>query len=73
MQIDRSTLQKLLTLSDRQLEMVVRKLAAEWGLDLSQFEVTPGNMESLRQALGSATDEDIARLSAQLSGGKGNK
>jgi hypothetical protein len=69
LQLDRNALNKLLLLSDRQLEAVVLKLATEYGLDLSEFHVTPGNIKSLREALRTATDEDLTRLGEQLSDG----
>ena len=69
MQLDRNALNKLLLLNDRQLEAVVLKLAAEYGLDLSEFHVTPGNIKGLREALRTADDEELTRLGEQLSNG----
>lgn len=71
MQLDRNMLNKLLALNDKQLEAVVRRFGEEYGLDLSQFRVMPGNMESLRQALRTATDEELLQLRTQL--GKGGR
>lgn len=71
MQLDRNMLNKLLSLNDKQLEAVVRRFGEEYGLDLSQFRVMPGNMESLRQALRTATDEELLQLRTQL--GKGGR
>ncbi|MBP3396059.1 MAG: hypothetical protein J6L87_02680 [Clostridia bacterium] len=71
MQLDRNMLNKLLSLNDKQLEAVVRRFGEEYGLDLSQFHVMPGNMESLRQALRTATDEELLQLRTQL--GKGGR
>lgn len=73
MQLDRRALNRLLSLSDRQLETVIERLASEYGLDLSSFQIKEGDMESLRRALGSATDEDLLRLGEQLKNGGGRR
>ncbi|MBE6597705.1 MAG: hypothetical protein E7641_08580 [Ruminococcaceae bacterium] len=62
MQIDRQSLEKLLTLNDRQLIAVINRLAADSGIDLSAFGVSSGDVKKLRSALGSATDEDLERV-----------
>ena len=69
MQLDRNMLNKLLALNDKQLEAVVRRFAEEYGLDLSEFRVSPGNMESLRQLLRTASDEELLKLRTQLQNG----
>ena len=66
MQFDRKALDRLLLLNDRQLEMVVRKLATDYGLDLSSLHITTDNLKGLRQALRSATDEELSALGEQL-------
>ena len=65
MQIDRASLEKLLTLNDRQLKAVVDKIAAESGIDLSSFSLNPSDIAGIRAALSSATDEDLKRVSQQ--------
>lgn len=59
MQIDRQSLEKLLTLNDRQLLLVINKLAADSGIDLSSFNVNTKDIKSIRAALGSASDADL--------------
>ncbi len=66
MQFDRKALDRLLLLNDRQLEMVVRKLATDYGLDLSTLNITTDNLKGLREALRSATDEELSALGDQL-------
>lgn len=66
MQFDRKALDRLLLLNDRQLEMVVRKLATDYGLDLSSLHITTDNLKGLREALRSATDEELSALGEQL-------
>lgn len=70
MQLDRNALNKLLALNDKQLETVIRKLATDYGLDLSQLKVTPDNMKNLREALRGATDEELQKIGEQLKNGK---
>jgi len=65
MQIDRDALNKLLSLNDRQLKAVIGKIAAESGIDLSQFSINTKDIESIRTALSSATDEDLAKASRE--------
>ena len=66
MQLDHKTLQKMLSLSDEQLTSVIRSLAENSGLDLTQFNITPGDINSIRAALSGATDADLARATEQL-------
>ena len=74
MQIDRKTLQGLLSLSDGQLTAVIRNLAASSGLDLSEFNIRPNDIQSIRSALSGATDEDLLKITEQLHGfKKGNR
>ena len=66
MQLDRKMLDRLLALNDRQLQAVIDKLVSEYGLDLSGFQVRPGDMESLRRAIRNAGDEELLSLTRQL-------
>lgn len=65
MQIDRKSLEKLLTLNDRQLAAMIKRIAGEGGIDLSSFNVNPQDLESVRQALRGATDEDLLNITRQ--------
>ena len=74
MQLDRNALNKLLSLSDRQLEAVIKKLGTEYGLDLSQFQVKEGDLDGLRHAMRSASDEELGKIGLQLkNGGRGRE
>lgn len=66
MQLDKRTLQKMLSLSDEQLTAVIRTLAESSGLDLSSFNIRPDDINSIRTALSGATDEDLVRATEQL-------
>ncbi len=62
MQIDRESLEKLLTLNDRQLKVVINRLAAESGIDPATFNINTSDIQSIRRALMSASDADLARV-----------
>ncbi len=65
MQIDREALDKLLTLNDRQLKMIIQRLAAQSGIDPAQFNMDPKSIDSIRYALQNASDEDLKRVAEQ--------
>lgn len=73
MQIDREALEKLLTLNDRQLKMVIGKLAADSGIDPASLNIAPKNIESIRRALSSATDADLERIAQAYEQNQKNK
>ncbi len=62
MQIDRQSLEKLLSLNDRQLKLFINKLAADSGIDPAEFNINTQDIESIRRALSTATDSDLARI-----------
>ncbi len=70
MQLDRKMLDRLLALNDRQLEIVIQKLATEYGVDLARFQVRPGDMESLRRAIRNASDSDLLAIGEQFKKGR---
>lgn len=65
MQLDREALNKLLTLNDRQLKLIIQRLAAESGIDPAEFNIDPKSIESIRAALSTASDEDLRRIAEQ--------
>lgn len=65
MQIDRASLEKLLTLNDRQLKNVIQSLIVQSGIDPAEFHINPQDIQSIRQALGSASDEDLKKIAEQ--------
>ena len=64
MQLNQSTLNRLLSMNDEQLVRFIRQIGAESGLDLSQIGLDASNIQALRQALGSTTEEDLKRYRA---------
>lgn len=73
MQIDRQALEKLLEMNDRQLKTVITRLAAQSGIDPSEFNIDPKSIESIRKALGSASDEDLKRIAEQYEANRGKR
>ena len=76
MQIDRRSIEKLLTLNDRQLGLIITKLLSESGMDPKMLNIDPKDISSVRRALGSASDEELRRVTEQYEeykrrGGKG--
>ena len=65
MQIDRASLEKLLTLNDRQLMGVISRLVAQSGIDPAEFSIDPKDIQSIRSALTNASDEDLQRIAEQ--------
>lgn len=72
MQIDRKALERLLTLNDRQLKLVITKLASESGIDPATLNINPNDIASVRRALSGATDEDLKMITAQYEDYKRN-
>ena len=70
MQFDRTALERLLMLNDKQLEIVVKKLAEDYGLDLTALNVDATNIKKLREALRHADDETLQGLGEQLKKGR---
>ncbi len=66
MKWDKNAVNALLGMSDDRLRLVIRTLAARAGVDAASLPLTQSELAALRQALGSATEEDITRLAAQF-------
>ena len=62
MQIDQKMLNRLLAMDDKQLAEIIQTVAAEAGIPPTQLGLNPQNVESIRQALGSATEDDLQQL-----------
>ena len=70
MQLDKKTLDRLALLSDDQLRMVLGRLLAEYGVDVSRVPLASMDMGALRALLQAATDEDISRFVQMFSNGQ---
>lgn len=73
MEIKRESIDKLLSLNDWQLKMIIQRLIAESGIDPSQFNIDAESVESIRKALSTASDEDLKRVAEQYEQNKGKK
>lgn len=64
MQIDQKTLKLLLAMNDEQLSALLEKIAKESGITPEAFGAQSSDLQKIRQALGSATEEDIQKMNA---------
>ena len=62
MQIDERMLKKLLAMNDEQLGQMIQKIATESGIDPAQLGINPQNIESVRSALGSIGEDELAGI-----------
>jgi len=62
MQLDQKMLNRILTMNDEQLASLINEIAKEAGIDPSQLGLNPQNIASVRQALGSATEDDLQKM-----------
>ena len=65
MEIKRENIDKLLSLNDWQLKMIIQRLATESGIDPSQFNIDTNSIESIRQALATASDAELKQIAEQ--------
>ena len=70
MQFDRTALERLLMLNDKQLETVIRKLAEDYSLDLTALSLDTTNIKKLREALRRADDATLQSLGEQFKNGR---
>ncbi len=73
MEIKRENVDKLLSLNDWQLKMIIQKIANESGIDPSQFNIDTNSIESIRRALSSATDDELRQVAEQYEQNMKNK
>ena len=66
MQLDEKAINRLLSLSDRQLEELIRSIGNEGGIDLSTFRISSTDAASIRKALRGFTESDLERANAAL-------
>ena len=65
MEIKRENIDKLLSLNDWQLKMIIQKLANESGIDPSQFNIDTNSIKSVRRALTTASDAELKQIAEQ--------
>ncbi|MBE6585716.1 MAG: hypothetical protein E7645_04215 [Ruminococcaceae bacterium] len=69
MQLDKQSLNRLIALNDDQLRMVLKGLIREYGIDPQAIPLEQFDMSKLREALAGATEADVQKFAAMLSGG----
>ena len=62
MKIDREMLRRILTLDDSQLKFIISRIAAQTGVDISGFDMSPAALAKLRLAVESADDAELEKL-----------
>jgi hypothetical protein len=62
MKLDKRMVNRLLSMNDEQLGNVIKSIAAESGIDPSVLGLNPDNIQSIRQALGMASPEDLQQM-----------
>lgn len=70
MEINRDSINRLLSLNDRQLKSIIQSLAKESGIDPTDFNIDTNSIVSIRSALSEASDEDLRRIAEQYEAGK---
>ncbi len=66
MMLDKRAIDMLLTLDDEKLTRVIKKIAADAGIDPSTVNIGERELAGLRTALSGATEGDIARAGELL-------
>ena len=66
MNLDQNSVRKLLALNDTQLRMVLRKLAADYGVDLSDFPLGADELAQIRGLLSVADPQQIEQMLARF-------
>ena len=68
MQMDKTQLERLLSLDDTKLRGVLHGLLKEYGIDPNSVPLEQFDMGKLRAALSGATEADVQRFIGMLSG-----
>ena len=65
MQLDKRSVDKLLSLDDATLGTIIQKVIRDAGIDPSEFGASANDVKSIRRALTGITESDLARISEQ--------
>lgn len=68
MQLDQNMVAKMLSLSDSELEMFLRQVGQENGIDLGGFQMSAKDAAEIRTALSALRPDDIARMRQMWNG-----
>ena len=74
MNLDKNSINMLLSLDDARLSTVIRQLASSAGISPNSINLGPKELSSIRQALSMATDGDLSRAAELIKNfKKGNR
>ncbi len=73
MMLDKNTLEKILKLPDDQLILIIKSLAKESGVDISNLNIGKSQLDGIRNALSTATPEDLQKAGEILKGYKNKR
>ncbi|MBP3376448.1 MAG: hypothetical protein J6L83_06750 [Clostridia bacterium] len=73
MNLDKNSINMLLSLDDTRLAIVIRQLAQSSGIPADSLKLGPAELSGIRSALSMATDGDISRAAELIKGYKMGK
>ncbi len=73
MNLDKNSINMLLSLDDARLSVVIRQLAASAGIPADSIRLGENELKGIRQALSMATDGDISRAAELIKSYKQGK
>ena len=73
MTLDKRAVDMLLTLDDKRLALVIKKLLTDAGVDASGINFGASELSGIRAALSGATNEDLARATELIQNYKNAK
>ncbi len=68
MKIDRASIMRMLALDDRQLKMIIERVAAGAGVDIPAESLTPQALAALRTAVEQAEDSELEGIAKSFAG-----
>lgn len=71
--LDKRSIDMLLSLDDARLALVIKKLAADAGIDPENVKLGQSELAGIRAALGGANENDIARAAELIKSYKNGK
>ena len=74
MNLDKNSINMLLSLDDARLAVVIRQLASSAGISPDSINISPNELAAIRQALSMANDGDLSRAAELIKNfKKGNR
>lgn len=73
MTLDKRSIDMLLTLDDKRLSLVIKKIMSDAGVDASRISLGQSDLAGIRAALASATDGDLTRAAELIQSYKNGK